>query len=295
MTTERKYGTVAGNLGPAEKSLEKRFWRNWFFMAVVLFIAIVGLGTAMPPLLSERITSPWPWVKTDLVLILGLSLVIFAFIGYLTQKQREVNRIRTAMQKLIEEKSERVRRDNARLRALLSVSQKMSMETDHQSVLGAITDACVETFCCQRASLMLVDDDNDELVVDSVSGEIEANILKKRLKIGEGIAGWAAEKKKSILIRNPDDFDRYPDLEFNNPDVISAMIVPIVLRDKVIGVINISAESQEVEYNEEDLGTLQVFAENVGACIRHKEQTDWLKAMVHTFSGRLADAETKRI
>jgi len=295
LTNKKKQETLAGNLGPAGKSLEKRFWRNWFFMAVVLFIAIIGLGTAMPPLLSERVTSPWPWIKTDLVLILGLSLVIFAFIGYLTQKQREVNRIRTMMQELIEEKSERVRRDNARLRALLSVSQKMSMETDHQSVLGAITDACVETFGCQRASLMLVDDDNDELVVDSVSGKIEANILKKRLKIGEGIAGWSAKNKKSILIGNSDDFKKYPNLEFKNPDVISAMIVPIVLRDEVIGVINISAESQDVKYNEEDLGTLQVFAENVGACIRHKEQTDWLKSMVQNFSGRLADTEAKNV
>ncbi|HMA76282.1 MAG TPA: GAF domain-containing protein [Candidatus Krumholzibacteriaceae bacterium] len=278
---------------PSGKRLEKRFWRNWIFLSTVLFIAIAGLTTAIPPLLSGRVSSPWPWVKTDLVLIVGLSVVVLAFIGYLTQQQRKVNKMRRAVHELIEYQGERFKRDNARLRALLSVSQKMSMETDNKCVFNAITDACVETFGCQRASLMLLDNETQELVVDSVSGEVEKSILNTRVKMGESIAGWVAEKRKSVLISDSGDLKKYPELDFKNPSVISAMIVPIILRDEVIGVMNISAESENIRYSEEDLNTLQVFSENVGASIRHKEQTDWLKSMVQTLSKRLSESYDK--
>ncbi len=293
MTTDYKLETVDPDLSPEGRKIEKRFWRNWFFLAAVLFIAISGLATAIPPLLTGRISSPWPWLKTDLVLIAGLSVVVLAFIVYLTQQQREVEKMRTAMQKLMEDKTQQYKRDNSRLRALLSVSQKMSMETDTKRVFSAITDACVETFNCQRSSLMLVDNERKELIIESVSGETDKNILQKRIRIGEGIAGWAAEKKKPVLISDTSDFEKYPELEFNNPSILSAMIVPIILRDEVVGVLNISSKSEDTSFDEEDLNALQVFAENVGASIRHKEQTDWLKSMIENVSNRRNGAQDR--
>lgn len=289
MTNDFEFETFDRNLSPEGGKIEKRFWRNWFFLAAVLFIAISGLATAIPPLLAGRVSSPWPWLKTDLVLIVGLSLVVLAFIVYLTQQQRQVEKMRKALQKLMEDKTRQFKKDNSRLRALLSVSQKMSMEIDAKRVFSAITDACVETFDCQRSSLMLVDKDRGELIIDSVSGETEEEIVNKRIRIGEGIAGWAAKNKKPVLIRNSDDFKKYPELEFNNPAVLSAMIVPIILRDEVIGVLNISSKSENTSFNEEDLNILQVFAENVGVCIRHKEQTDWLKSMIKSISSRRSE------
>mgnify|MGYP006281030665 CR=1 FL=1 len=289
MTTDHKFHTINSGLRPDGRKMEKRFWRNWFFLAAVLFIAIAGLTTAIPPLLTGRISSPWPWMKTDLVLIVGLSMVVLAFILYLTQQQRQVEKMRKVFQKMMEDQNRQVKKDNSRLRALLSVSQKMSMETDAKRIFDAITDACLDTFDCQRSSLMLVDKDSGELIIDSVSGETEKEIMNKRIRIGEGIAGWAAKNKEPVLISNSDDFKKYPELEFNNPTVLSAMIVPIILRDEVIGVLNISSKSENTSFNEEDLNILQVFAENVGVCIRHKEQTDWLKSMIESISSRRSE------
>lgn len=289
LTTDHKFHTINSGLRPDGRKMEKRFWRNWFFLAAVLFIAIAGLTTAIPPLLTGRISSPWPWMKTDLVLIVGLSMVVLAFILYLTQQQRQVEKMRKVFQKMMEDQNRQVKKDNSRLRALLSVSQKMSMETDAKRIFDAITDACLDTFDCQRSSLMLVDKDSGELIIDSVSGETEKEIMNKRIRIGEGIAGWAAKNKEPVLISNSDDFKKYPELEFNNPTVLSAMIVPIILRDEVIGVLNISSKSENTSFNEEDLNILQVFAENVGVCIRHKEQTDWLKSMIESISSRRSE------
>jgi hypothetical protein len=45
----------------------------------------------------------------------------------------------------------------------------------------------------------------------------------------------------------------------------------------VAGVLNVATREPGVEYREEDLTTLQVFAENVGICLRHIEQTKSLR------------------
>ena len=49
---------------PYEGKLYRSTWRNWFFLACVLLLTIIGLASAIPPLLSDRIVNPWPWIKT---------------------------------------------------------------------------------------------------------------------------------------------------------------------------------------------------------------------------------------
>jgi signal transduction protein with GAF and PtsI domain len=58
------------------------------------------------------------------------------------------------------------------------------------------------------------------------------------------------------------------------------MVVPIILRDELVGVLNVSTRSRKTIYDENDLKTLQVFAENVGACIRHTEQASWMRQTI---------------
>lgn len=261
-------------------NLERHSWRNWFLLAAITLITTIGLATAIPPLLSERIVNPWPWIKTDYVLLVGLSVIVIAFIGYLTQQQRYVASMLRDLEQLQDEKSELIQRADARLFALLNVSRIMGSETDLQSIYDTITKMCVETFSCRRASLMLIDKEKQELVVRSISGPSSRKYLNIRQKIGDGIAGWVAEHHEALLLGDPSDFINYPELECKDPSILSAMVVPIILRDDVIGVLNLSSKSKDIKYDQDDLKALQVFAENAGACIRHKEQADWLRSMV---------------
>ena len=103
-----------------------------------------------------------------------------------------------------------------------------------------------------------------------------------RQKDGEGIAGWAAKHKKALLLGDSRDANKYSDLDLKNDSILSAMVVPIVARDELVGVLNVSSRSKDVTYSEEDLLALQVFAENAGVCIHHNEQANMLRQMVPT-------------
>ena len=269
----------------ANKLLYRSIWRNWLLLAAVSMITIAGLATAIPPLLTGRVVNPWPWIKTDFVLLVGLSLTVLVFAGYLARHRRQVIHIRHELQMVKEDSDRRVRQHANRLIALTRISHMISVETDLQSIFDQITRMCVETFACYRASLMLFETETDELVVRSVSGHSNVEILNVRQRLGEGIAGYAAQHREPILLSSQDDYGRYPGLEYKDPSLTSAMVVPIIVRDDLVGVLNVSSRSMDVVYVNEDLLALRGFASSAGACIRHTEHVTWIRKMVPHLSG----------
>jgi hypothetical protein len=63
------------------------------------------------------------------------------------------------------------------------------------------------------------------------------------------------------------------------------MVVPIIVRDDLVGVLNVSSRSMDVVYVNEDLLALRGFASSAGACIRHTEHVTWIRKMVPHLSG----------
>jgi putative methionine-R-sulfoxide reductase with GAF domain len=265
-----------------KKLLHRKTWRNWFFLTGVLILTMIGLITAIPPLLSERLVNPWPWVKTDLVLIIGLSMTVLVFIGYMTQQQRHVMHLHQKLETVQAHIDLKLRHDAERIFALTSMSRIMGVETDLQKIFNAITKICAETFQSDRASLMLRDEENQYLVVKSACGRSSEDILYIRREIGEGIAGWVAKNRKPILLNSPVDYELYPDLVFTDPEINSAMVAPIIVRDELVGVINVSSRSSDIKYESDDLRALQVLADNAGVCIRHTEHINWIKKIAPT-------------
>jgi len=279
---ERNEKDITGKfkLSHEKSSLYRRTWWNWFLLAGILIITTIGLATAILPLLSERIEHPWPWVGTDFVLLVGLSLIVLAFVGYMTHKQRRDLSMHKKLQQLMEESEKRMHQYTNILYAATSISHIMGAETDLQTIFNYITKLCVETFNSYRTSLMLLDKENMELVVKSVYGRSDKEILETRQKIGEGISGWVAVHREPLLLGSHDNGTEYYGLKLENPFIVSAMVVPIIVRDELVGVLNVSSQSPDVEYDEEDLRALQIFAKNVGTCIRHMEHVHWTRQMV---------------
>jgi putative methionine-R-sulfoxide reductase with GAF domain len=287
--TNFETGACSPEAAARGRGLYGSIWRNWCLLAGVLLVSTIGLAAAIPPLLGERIATPWPWVKTDLVLLIGLSLIVIVFVGYLTQQQRRVIAIHRELTILREESDKRIRQHTARLFALSNISHMISVETDLQNIFDRITRMCIETFNCYRASLMCHDAGTNELTVRSVGGHSDTSILNARQRVGEGIAGYAAQCREPILLSGPADYARYPGLELKDPSLTSAMVVPIIVRDELVGVLNVSSRSRDVVYDENDLLALQGFASSAGACIRHTEQASWIRRMVPQLSDEAAE------
>jgi transcriptional regulator with GAF, ATPase, and Fis domain len=270
--------------------IPRRSWGNWITLAATFVLTTTGLSIIIATLLPGRLVNPWPWVRTDLALVVACLFLVLTLVLYLTSEQRSIDRLTREFIRVNDEINERARR---RLFALLEMSQVIAMQNDPQNVFDCITKACVETFTCDHASLMLFDEKRRVLVVRSAYGhENAAKILGQEQAIGEGIAGWAAQHEKPLIIGREDALAENPELKLSSKHLNAAIVVPIILRDELVGVVNISSRSPEVVYDENDMRALKVFAENAGACIRSTERAQWMRTTIESLRAQLARTGT---
>jgi transcriptional regulator with GAF, ATPase, and Fis domain len=263
--------------------LDRSSRRNWILLAAVCVASTLGLGVAVLPVLEQRITTPWPWKHTEAVLLSGFLLTVLGAVVYLTDQQRKAAAVHRELQRQRDRAAERMRRQNQRLEALLKVSHIMASETSLQSVFDAIVATCHEAFECQQVSLMLLDRKAMELEVRAASGHRNLQeVMGTRQKVGAGIAGRVAATGEPLLL-GPATIDpgTYEGFKPQDVPLSAAMVVPILVRGELVGVLNVGTKSLNAHYDDEDLQALKVFAENVGTCIRHTEQAEWMRQTIH--------------
>lgn len=265
----------------SEEQVQRQLVRNWYLLAAITVVSTLGLAVAIAPLLSARIADVWPWANTDIVLLAGLALCIGLLVWHLTAQQRRVLEIRRHIERMQEDVQTRRRQQSARLHALLNVSRMMGAVTDPEKMFKGITNTCIEIFECQQASLMLVDKEHRTLLVRAATGHLEGEKVSSASQaISDGIAGWVASHRRPLILSPDTDMSKYPGLELRSLDLTAAMVVPIVTRDELVGVLNISSRVPDVEYTDDDVRALEVFAENAGACIRHMERAEWMRQVI---------------
>jgi len=273
--------------------LEKRHWRIWCLMVFVTSVNIAVLITAQLLLYSGLIENDWPWQNTHQSLLSALLLAIIGFIYYLTMQKRQILAMERQINCFQQDANRRMNRNSERFVAISNVSRKMCDESDPQRIFNYITKTCTRLFSCDRASLMILDEKAGELVVRAVSPVREDHYSGVRQKLGMGIAGRVAESRKALLLRRDFDSSEFSDSGINIDTSISAMVVPIVLRDDLVGIINVSTTDPTVEYEEDDMNALQVFAENAGAFIRHSEKAEWMRRTIEKLGRISSEAGSK--
>jgi len=271
--------------GPPEAEetakLELQSMRNWYVLASFTGLTTIGLLAAVSPVLSRSISSFWPWGHTDLVMIVGLGGSILLLILHLTYQQIKVTSMRHHMQTMDLKTNESRQKNSSRLLALLNVSRVMGSVTDPASVFQAITSTCLEIFDCHQASLMLLDAKTNMLELKAATGHINREKLNEvKQPVGQGIAGYVAQHKRAVILGKNVNPEKYPELKIPAIKLTAAMVVPIMVRDELVGVLNISSRAPDTIYFEEDLRALEVFAENAGTCIRQAERSEWMRQTI---------------
>jgi len=275
---------AGASIGGVQVSIHRGSYMNWSLIAIVVMLTLVSIVSVLPPVLSSRLSSVWLFSKPQMLVIVGLSLTLLLLAG-LAHQSRYLHALRA--QFAIVQQNERMRseRHTARLYALLNMGRVMVTQSDLQTVFDSITKLCCDAFGCDQASLMLFDAESNMLEVRAVSGKhVAEGMLGTRQPVGKGIAGWVAQKREPLLITP--SAASIPGLELKKKELTAAMVVPVILRDELVGVINVSARTPNIDFDHDDVHALQAFAENVGAAIRHAEQAEWMRATIRKLQGQ---------
>ncbi|MFC1799947.1 HD domain-containing phosphohydrolase [Candidatus Eisenbacteria bacterium] len=137
-----------------------------------------------------------------------------------------------------------------------------------------LVDMIAELMDAKAASLMLVNDECEELFVSAAMGLDEAIVKNARVKLGEGVSGYVASTGKPLLVRDIDADERFAGNRRPQYETRSLVSVPLREGNRVVGVINVTNKISLTPFTDDDTEMLQILADRVTAIIgkvRHYE------------------------
>lgn len=166
--------------------------------------------------------------------------------------------------------------NTSELEHLYRVEKFMGSMSDLNQLLEAIIRESALTLNTESSSLALYEEKEDELeffVARGGDGErvFEQKLISIRMKMGAGVIGWCAENKTPIIIndayKNP-LFDQSTD-EKTGFVTRSILAVPMLYREKLIGVVEAVNKLDGEDFSEHDQKLLYVLASQAALVIEN--------------------------
>jgi len=128
--------------------------------------------------------------------------------------------------------------------ALLKISEAITSDLYLDDILKLIVTITAEVMGSKICSLMLIDPQKQELTIRATQSISKEYINKNPLKIGEGIAGRVVLEKKAVAVENIIESEHYKFKDIAvREGLVSMLAVPLHVKGKIIGVLNIYTSS----------------------------------------------------
>jgi GAF domain-containing protein len=125
------------------------------------------------------------------------------------------------------------------LKRLMEITASLNSTLDVDELLQLIMSSTTELLHAETSSLLLVDEESGDLVVQVATGTPGKEAERRRVPGGKGIAGWVVEHSDVAIVDDAESDDRfYPLIDhvtgFKTRNMV---VVPLKVRDRVIGAV----------------------------------------------------------
>lgn len=162
-----------------------------------------------------------------------------------------------------------MKRKALQLETLSQVSETVVSNRVIEDVMHLIVTMTAQMMNSKICSIMLLDQTSGELRIVATQSLSEQYRLKPNLKVGESISGRALQERRPIIV--PDVTREraymYPDIA-RKEGLCSLLSVPMMIRDKAVGVIN-SYTSMPHSFTTEEVKLMQAIANQAAIAIEH--------------------------
>lgn len=187
----------------------------------------------------------------------------------------ERHRLLTENVSLVQRLEERVKR----LELLERISKAISSTLDLQKLLEKVMSITKTVMGAEACSVLLLDEASRELVFKVALGEKGDEVREFRIKSGQGIAGWVLEHGEPLLVtdvRTDGRFYKAVD-DKTGFETRTILAVPLFVKDKIVGVIEVINKAGGAFFDEGDRDTLVTMAGQIAVAIDNARMTEDLK------------------
>lgn len=187
-------------------------------------------------------------------------------------------------------------RNTMRFSELAHFAVILNSSLDAQTVRERAIEAVDQLLECEVGSLLLLDEETQELYFEVALGEKGDSIKQIRLKPGEGIAGWVAENNEPLILNDVKADSRHSQRADDTSKFYTKnmVCVPLVVKDKTIGVLQAINKTDERSFTEDDLSLLISLSHQVAIAVDNARLYEELRETFYQTAEALADAIEKR-
>jgi GAF domain-containing protein len=158
--------------------------------------------------------------------------------------------------------------NESELRAAVAYGVVGSTES-FRALLGAIVQVARSIFGAKASSILLLDEEEDELVFEAVVGEGEESLLGMRFPADHGIAGWVLATRTPLVIEDVRTDPRFAtDVAEGTGYVPSGlMAAPLLHDEQILGVLEVLDRPEQSHFSLQEMDLLGLFANQAAIAV----------------------------
>lgn len=175
------------------------------------------------------------------------------------------------------------------LATINNVLRQLTSTLDLSPLLEKILQSAVEILNCEAGSLMLIDNQTNELVFEVTVGPVAANLLHKRMPASGGLAGKSVTTHQPIIVNDVQQANGWSNATDQTTGFTThAMLVtPLEVKENVIGVIEVINKKDGNPFITDDQDLLGAFAGQAAVAIEN--------ARLYTLTDRALEARVEEL
>ena len=155
--------------------------------------------------------------------------------------------------------------------ALSKISKAITSDLYLEDVLKLIVTLTANVMKAKICALWLLDDKTQKLKIRVTQAMSKEYLRERSINVGEGIVGLVAREKKAVVIADVLKDTRYKEKNLaKKENLISMLSVPMMVKRKVIGVINCYT-TVAYKFSKSDTELLSTIANQAAVAIENTE------------------------
>ncbi len=260
-------------------SARERLTRRGWFLWASTFAVVIALAAAVPllylplnNLLGDDVSQS---ANEAYVAVVGLAGLVVVFCLYTLLKQRELDAVRRELERQELEKAD-VGTRLSELSELFRLSTALNLQLQLDDILQITVRRVVATLKAQQASIMVYDPESGLLETRAAYGLESEFTRNARQRLGEGIAGWVAQRGESLQLDSGSGMGEFSAERKQNRNITSALSLPLKVGSRCVGVLNVNRINHPEIFQAHHREVLQLFADHAGSVIERARVFDRL-------------------
>src|SRR5450432_429165 len=148
---------------------------------------------------------------------------------------------------------------------LLEVADVVNTTLDLDTTLKRVAELVRKVIDYEIFGILLLNEKTQELRFRFSVGHTKETAERMRIKVGEGVTGLAAQRREAVLVN---DVTQHPEYISAVPNVRSELAIPLIIKNRLIGVIDIESQNTNV-FTEEHKRLLTLIASRMAVGIEN--------------------------